>query len=1157
MHVVGARALHSAATAPRQCRPRLARRRPVFGAVCGFRSTPVRPARPDEADASTRRDDDSPRPGTATSAGANAGAQDVDVPGSETAAATSASASSPSSSLPSPSSPSTATNTTSSSSSPSASPAPSSNGASPPPTNAPQTTAAASAPENLKDAFAGLVGRGRASRNKNQDGMPPVSLPSWFLKDHVRAHKPSAAFPSVPTTFRADLADASRLMFPKASKETTDTTNSADATTAPDDVVDMAALTPGEREAMQQYCEAWFNGAAWDAPKIARALSCMREGALEAVARRGTIVAAAASYMIAALAYHGPDVTVTSSSEAPEQTGLREGEGKEKGEAEAEAGTGIQAQKEWEDGETTLKLAEVPVVDLSRLDGDGALSMPLRPFGKAAKGDLHEKLTRQSPYLLEREVDDAVERGFFLNTDAGESLVFRELVSTVATEFRAVAPAKQAKDLKRPVSVLTIVNYKGRSKAVAVLDDAAAALSAHVVHLDAGSLADIVGPYLGQTAYWARGTLAMLGYAAAQKNGRLAPRSPAESDDSAADGSVVLSRLPVAFMKQSSSGLSARLSMKPYASEMDDRWDDLKLNNVLEAMIRAADAASPPPTNQPHKLILHVHHFVELSSLPEGVQLLNKLRSIVDRLWLKGRKIVLVGSTSADMNASPSLLEKAEDLRQEDCHLIPFRVADSPATQAMEASDCFHENLGNIRAMVSALTGELFSVADLARVDRSDDAVAAEELKAALSTTVYDVHWVYRFATHLLGLGHPSRAHAIDLQACLQALRSIRDQNQMWKDTADAEAPYFSPLVVSPPAEDGDAPRREIRVGGVLKKVQASDYNEYEKKFLSDLIDAHDIKTTFDDIVCPAETKDSLKALTSLSLIRPEAFLYGVLAAERIPGCLLYGPPGTGKTLLAKAVAKQSGANMLEISAASINDMWVGNSEKNVQALFSLARKLAPVVLFLDEADALLGARQTRPGRGGHRETINQFLREWDGLTDMKAFIMVATNRPFDLDEAVLRRLPRRILVDLPLQDGRLAILRVMLRNEALDAATVSLEALAADTELYSGSDLKNLCVAAAMEAVREEVRAQEAHRGPAPFVFPARRILRGRHFERALQEIGASISEDMSTLQAIRRFDERYGDSKTRRQRRRRGMGFEVVPGRAQSEDARVRRAA
>lgn len=124
-----------------------------------------------------------------------------------------------------------------------------------------------------------------------------------------------------------------------------------------------------------------------------------------------------------------------------------------------------------------------------------------------------------------------------------------------------------------------------------------------------------------------------------------------------------------------------------------------------------------------------------------------------------------------------------------------------------------------------------------------------------------------------------------------------------------------------------------------------------------------------------------------------------------------------------------------------------------------------------------------------------------------------------------------------------------MLRDELLDPA-VSLEQLAADTELYSGSDLKNLAVAAAMEAAKEELVKKEAD---VAYEFPAKRILIKAHFEKASKDISASISEDMQSLKALRKFDEQYGDA--RRKKRRGHMGFEVVPQVAKSEDAKIRK--
>ena len=137
-------------------------------------------------------------------------------------------------------------------------------------------------------------------------------------------------------------------------------------------------------------------------------------------------------------------------------------------------------------------------------------------------------------------------------------------------------------------------------------------------------------------------------------------------------------------------------------------------------------------------------------------------------------------------------------------------------------------------------------------------------------------------------------------------------------------------------------------------------------------------------------------------------------------------------------------------------------------------------------------------------------------MSDLSAFIMVATNRPFDLDDAVLRRLPRRLLVDLPTEEDRLAILKIHLKEEVLDPV-VDLADLARRTPLYSGSDLKNMCVAAALACVREENDQAARHQGDEPYQYPERRTLTPAHFERAMDEISASINEDMASLLTAR----------------------------------------
>ena len=237
--------------------------------------------------------------------------------------------------------------------------------------------------------------------------------------------------------------------------------------------------------------------------------------------------------------------------------------------------------------------------------------------------------------------------------------------------------------------------------------------------------------------------------------------------------------------------------------------------------------------------------------------------------------------------------------------------------------------------------------------------------------------------------------------------------------------------------------------------------------------------------------------------------------------------------------------------------MYVGEGEKNVKAVFSLAKKLTPCIVFIDEADAILGARSGNSNRTSHRELINQFLREWDGMTETNAFIMVATNRPFDLDEACLRRLPRRLLVDLPVEKDREAILKIHLKDEVLDPE-VLLSQLASQTPFYSGSDLKNLAVAAALACVREEFDTAAAHNQGASdgekYQYAVKRTLHQRHFNKAMEEISASISEDMGSLSAIRKFDEKYGDRRGRRKKG--GYGFKTTgeSDKQGSDSARVR---
>ncbi|XWS51395.1 hypothetical protein CRYUN_Cryun12cG0172700 [Craigia yunnanensis] len=232
--------------------------------------------------------------------------------------------------------------------------------------------------------------------------------------------------------------------------------------------------------------------------------------------------------------------------------------------------------------------------------------------------------------------------------------------------------------------------------------------------------------------------------------------------------------------------------------------------------------------------------------------------------------------------------------------------------------------------------------------------------------------------------------------------------------------------------------------------------NEFEKRLLADVIPPSDIGVTFGDIGALENVKDTLKELVMLPLQRPELFCKGQLT-KPCKGILLFGPPGTGKTMLAKAVATEAGANFINISMSSITSKWFGEGEKYVKAVFSLASKIAPSVVFVDEVDSMLGRRENPGEHEAMRKMKNEFMVNWDGLRTKdteRVLVLAATNRPFDLDEAVIRRLPRRLMVNLPDAANRAKILKVILAKEDL-SPDVDFDAVASMIDGYSGSDLK------------------------------------------------------------------------------------------------------
>lgn len=197
----------------------------------------------------------------------------------------------------------------------------------------------------------------------------------------------------------------------------------------------------------------------------------------------------------------------------------------------------------------------------------------------------------------------------------------------------------------------------------------------------------------------------------------------------------------------------------------------------------------------------------------------------------------------------------------------------------------------------------------------------------------------------------------------------------------------------------------------ILRKSQVTPDNEFEKLIRPTVVPASQIGVTFDDIGALADIKESLQELVMLPLKRPELFNGGLL--KPCKGILLFGPPGTGKTMLAKALANESGASFLNISLSTIMSKYYGDAEKTIRALFSLATKLAPAIIFVDEVDSLLGQRDRRNENELPRRIKNEFMTHWDGLlskSNERILVLAATNRPFDLDEAIVRRFEHRFV---------------------------------------------------------------------------------------------------------------------------------------------------
>ena len=328
------------------------------------------------------------------------------------------------------------------------------------------------------------------------------------------------------------------------------------------------------------------------------------------------------------------------------------------------------------------------------------------------------------------------------------------------------------------------------------------------------------------------------------------------------------------------------------------------------------------------------------------------------------------------------------------------------------------------------------------------------------------------------------------------------------------------PALDAPAPVDGDRPggfdwdSAEEQVGGpapAFVQGREAELNEGTDPGGEDMWDVEASTLTLADVGGMQAVKDRLNMAFLAPLRNPEMRrLYGKSLRG---GLMLYGPPGCGKTYIARALAGEMGASFVSITLTDILDQFIGNSEANLHSLFETARAHAPVVLFLDEIDAI-GQKRSQASSSGWRGVTNQLLTEMDGIDSGNegVFILAATNVPWDVDPALRRpgRFDRSVAVLPPDEPARQSILRHHLGSRPVEG--IDLAHLARQTNGFTGADLAHLADSAVEYAMMDSMRTGTV------------RMVTMKDFKRALRQVRPSAGPWFSTARNIVAYGNRDG---------------------------------